>query len=108
MKFKEREPLLYLFPVFQLWQLSLKAGSDLLRGPDFIGRMTSQKIQQFLKVCIDEFPVSIAPLVIFLYMAVMDDEICRNELEGNRIGDQVISFAPGRRPCRSGTISFWS
>lgn len=29
-----------------------------------------------------------------LYMAVMDDEICRNELEGNRIGDQVISFAP--------------
>lgn len=29
-----------------------------------------------------------------LYMAVMDDEICCNELEGNRIGDQVISFAP--------------
>ena len=29
-----------------------------------------------------------------LYMAVMDDEICRNELEGNQIGDQVISFAP--------------
>lgn len=29
-----------------------------------------------------------------LYMAVLDDEICRNELEGNRIGDQVISFAP--------------
>lgn len=29
-----------------------------------------------------------------LYMAVMDDEICRNELEGNRIGDEVISFAP--------------
>lgn len=22
-----------------------------------------------------------------LYMAVMDDEICRNELEGNQIGD---------------------
>ena len=29
-----------------------------------------------------------------LYMAVLDDEICRNELEGNRIGDEVISFAP--------------
>lgn len=29
-----------------------------------------------------------------LYMAVMDDEICRNELEGNRIGNQVITFAP--------------
>lgn len=29
-----------------------------------------------------------------LYMAVMDDEICRNELEGNRIGDEVITFSP--------------
>lgn len=29
-----------------------------------------------------------------LYMAVMDDEICRNELEGKQIGDQVITFAP--------------
>ena len=29
-----------------------------------------------------------------LYMAVLDDEICRNELEGNQIGDQVIFFAP--------------
>ena len=29
-----------------------------------------------------------------LYMAVMDDEICRNELEGNRIGDDVITFPP--------------
>jgi hypothetical protein len=29
-----------------------------------------------------------------LYMAVMDDEICRNELEGNRIGDEVITFPP--------------
>ncbi len=27
-----------------------------------------------------------------LYMAVMDDEICRNELEGNRIGDKTITF----------------
>ena len=27
-----------------------------------------------------------------LYMAVMDDEICRNELEGNKIGDVVITF----------------
>ena len=29
-----------------------------------------------------------------LYMAVMDDEICRNELEGNQIGDEVITFPP--------------
>lgn len=29
-----------------------------------------------------------------LYMAVMDDEICRNELEGNQIGDSVITFPP--------------
>lgn len=29
-----------------------------------------------------------------LYMAVMDDEICRNELEGNQLGDEVITFPP--------------
>ena len=29
-----------------------------------------------------------------LYMAVMDDEICQNELEGNQIGDTVIAFPP--------------
>lgn len=29
-----------------------------------------------------------------LYMAVMDDEICRNELEGNQIGVQTICFRP--------------
>ena len=29
-----------------------------------------------------------------LYMAVLDDEICRNELEGNRIGDTMIQFGP--------------
>lgn len=29
-----------------------------------------------------------------LYMAVMNDEICRNELEGNQIGDKVITFPP--------------
>lgn len=29
-----------------------------------------------------------------LYMAVMDDDICRNELEGNQIGDKVITFPP--------------
>ena len=28
------------------------------------------------------------------YMAVMDDEICRNELEGNKIGDEVVTFPP--------------
>ena len=29
-----------------------------------------------------------------LYMAVMDEEICRNELEGNQIGDEIITFPP--------------
>ena len=29
-----------------------------------------------------------------LYMAVMDDEICRNELEDSQIGDVVITFPP--------------
>ena len=29
-----------------------------------------------------------------LYMAVMDDEICCNELEGNQIGDEIITFPP--------------
>lgn len=29
-----------------------------------------------------------------LYMAVMDDEICRNELAGSQIGDAVIIFPP--------------
>ena len=29
-----------------------------------------------------------------LYMAVMDDEICRNELEGNQIEGEVITFPP--------------
>lgn len=29
-----------------------------------------------------------------LYLAAMDDEICRNELEGNQIGTEVITFPP--------------
>ena len=29
-----------------------------------------------------------------LYMAALDDEICRNELEGNRIGGETIVFPP--------------
>lgn len=29
-----------------------------------------------------------------LYMAALDDEICRNELEGNQIGTGVITFPP--------------
>lgn len=29
-----------------------------------------------------------------LYMAVMDDEICRNELEGNQIGGGIVMFPP--------------
>lgn len=33
---------------------------------------------------------------ICLYLAVMDDEICRNELEGNYIGNKKIVF-PSRR-----------
>ena len=31
-------------------------------------------------------------------MAVMDDEICWNELEGNQIGDEVITFPPKEEP----------
>lgn len=38
------------------------------------------------------------PLKVFtryaLYMAVLDDEICRNELEGHQIGGTVIQFGP--------------
>lgn len=29
-----------------------------------------------------------------LYMAVLDDAICRNELEGDQIGNTVIQFGP--------------
>lgn len=29
-----------------------------------------------------------------LYMAVMDDEICRNELAGSQIGDEIVTFPP--------------
>ncbi|WP_352399265.1 hypothetical protein [Anaerotignum sp.] len=29
-----------------------------------------------------------------LYMAVLDDEICRNELEGNFVGEKEIVFPP--------------
>ena len=29
-----------------------------------------------------------------LYMAILDDEICRNELAGNRIGGEAIVFPP--------------
>lgn len=29
-----------------------------------------------------------------LYMAVLDDEICRNELEGNYMENEVIQFPP--------------
>ena len=29
-----------------------------------------------------------------LYLAAMDDEICRNELEGNQLGTGVITFPP--------------
>ena len=52
--------------VLQLWQLSFKIGSDLLRGPGFIRHMTFQKIQQFLKTRVNEFPVGIAPLAVLL------------------------------------------
>lgn len=33
---------------------------------------------------------------ICLYLAVMDDEICRNELEGNHVGNKRIVFPPRR------------
>ena len=55
-----------LFPVVQLWQLSFKVGSDLLRGPGFIGHVAFQEVQQFLKTRVNEFPVGIAPLAVLL------------------------------------------
>ncbi|MFR6185958.1 MAG: hypothetical protein ACLUJG_10680 [Lawsonibacter sp.] len=36
-----------------------------------------------------------------LYMAALDDEICRNELEGNQIGGKSSRFRPRQKPCRS-------
>lgn len=42
-----------------------------------------------------------------LYMAAMDDEICRNELEEIRSEIRSSHLPPERRPCRSGTISSW-
>ena len=50
----------------QFWQLSFKIGSNLLRRPGFIGHMTFQEIQQFLKAGVDKFPVSITPLAVLL------------------------------------------
>ena len=38
----------------------------MLRWPGFIGHMTFQKIQQFLKARVDEFPVGITPLAVLL------------------------------------------
>ena len=55
-----------LFPVIQFRQLGFKVGPDLLRGPGFIRHMTFQKIQQFLKARVNEFPVRIAPLAVLL------------------------------------------
>lgn len=52
--------------VLQLWQLSFKIGSNFLRGPCFIGHMTFQEVQQFLKARVDEFPVGITPLAVLL------------------------------------------
>ena len=63
---KRRHFMYQLFPVVQFWQLSLKIGSDLLWGPGFIGHMTFQEIQQFLKAGVDEFPVGITPLAVLL------------------------------------------
>lgn len=43
---------------------------------------TKEPLQEYTKIC--------------LYIAVMDDEIGRNELEGNFIGDDEIKFPPRR------------
>ena len=40
-----------------------------------------------------------------LYMALLDDEICRNELEGNIIGGEEIRFPPRPSPSTTGTAS---
>lgn len=37
-------------------------------------------------------------------MAVMNDEICQNEMEGNQIGDKAIASQPGEEP-PAGTAS---
>ena len=37
-----------------------------------------------------------------LYMAALDDEICRNELEGNQIGGEVITFPPKAETLQGG------
>ena len=50
----------------QFWQLSFKIGSNLLRGPGFIGHMTFQEVQQFLTARVNEFPVGITPLAVLL------------------------------------------
>ena len=50
---------LRLFPVVQLWQLSFRVGSELLRRSSLIGHMAFQEIQQFFKAYVDEFPAGI-------------------------------------------------
>ena len=109
---------LRLFPVVQLWQLSFKVGSDLLRGPGFIGHMTFQKIQQFLKARVNEFPVGIAPLAVLLvegtarlpadigvlqgHAAALADQLPGRTQQGvdgdiKQPGEQLQSFCIGHR-----------
>ena len=38
----------------------------MLRGPGFIGHVTFQEFQQFLKAGVDEFPVGITPFAVLL------------------------------------------
>ena len=59
----------------QFWQLSFKIGSNLLRRPGFIGHMTFQEIQQFLKAGVDKFPVSITPLAVLLVKGAIRNAI---------------------------------
>lgn len=42
-----------------------------------------------------QFRVSLKEFTRYaLYMAVLDDEICRNELEGCTVGEEVLCFPP--------------
>lgn len=107
-----------LFPVVQLWQLSFKVGSDLLRGPGLIGHMTFQEIQQFLKARVNEFPVGIAPLAVLLvegtarlpadigvlqgHAAALADQLPGRAQQGvdgdiKQPGEQLQSFCVGHR-----------
>ena len=80
--------------VLQLWQLSFKIGSNLLRGPGFTGHMTFQEVQQFLKAGVDKFPVGITPLTVLLVEGVVRLPADIDVLQGHTAA--LASQLPGR------------